>query len=498
MRAVIVRDTAALWALCLATLGCGDSRSGGPTTRPAQGGVGGLASYEGGRTYFSSAGVSGQDDSPRANVTQGGAGLGATPSDDSTPDASSPGGSGSNDSTSDASGPDTLAPDSSKPDASTPGAGSADASGPDASSQDAASPQGGAGPDAAGTADAAVGDELRQTLITPDSDLEVDGVELGNGRNDGTLRLYGAANRDGAGYEWTYEDGVWVVRDTYAVIGGHCTPRLGDLNGQGPQLYAGVWEDVGVAISSYETNWESVTILPGSTGKDRILAVRAADGRNDGIERLYIASDAGLFEYSYDGQVYDELRLLDTAVGEFGIGDGRNDGMTRIYVGERGGSRLHELAWSGTAFADEVVFDCDRSSQYAAHVGDGRGDGVQRVYAWCGGIHELSFESGNWARVSVDAASGMRFYIRSGRIRADNRSRLYVSQTPIGLVEYTWNADRREFDVDVVSAATGGVAIGDGRGDGRNRLYVAQGSNGSYGEAAIVELSSSEPPLAEP
>jgi len=473
---------------CCSVLGCGDKQSADPTASSVHGAAGSPSS---GDTTVNAAG------SGTSGRESGGRG-GAQPDDASRPDASTPDASQPDASTPDASRPDASTPDASRPDASTPDASRPDASTPDASTSDAASGEGGSGLDAAGDPDSSTDDVLQQNLIMPGFSSGVDGVELGIGRNDGTVRLYGPVSYEGSGYEWSYEDDTWVTREIYSGIGPHCTPRLGDLDGEGAKLHTGIWDDVGVGIVSYGTSWGPVTLVAGSSGKGRILAVRVGNGRNDGVERLYVASDGGFFEYSYDGSSYAEELLLESAAGDFGLGDGRNDGTTRIYVGERGGSRLHELTWEGAAFADDVVFDCGTPSEYAAHVGDGRGDGVQRVYAWCGAIHELAFEAGGWVQTTVDSTSGTRYYIRSGRVRSDGQSRLYVSQTPVGLAEYTWNADRQEFDVDVVSGATGGVAIGDGRGDGKNRLYVARGSNGAYGEAAVVEISSSDPPPADP
>jgi len=93
----------------------------------------------------------------------------------------------------------------------------------------------------------------------------------------------------------------------------------------------------------------------------------------------------------------------------------------------------------------------------------------------------------------VDQSSINRFYITSGSVRSDNKSRLYVSQTGQGLAEYTWNNAQAKFEkIDAITAATGGCAIGDGRGDGVNRLYVACGSKGYYRQAAVVELSDTD------
>lgn len=340
--------------------------------------------------------------------------------------------------------------------------------------------------------------ELEQSLIFPGRTSRMDGIEMGIGRNDGVTRLYCPESADGKGHELTYDDGSWVAGSTYTGAGVHCTPRLGDLDGRGTALFIGSWNDVGVGVVSHRGGWGTPTIIPGSSGLGRILSLKIGPGRNDGVDRLYVGSDRGLIEYGRKGDGYDRVLVLDHAVGHFGLGDGRNDGVPRLYAGEREGSRLHELTWNGKSYVDEVIFECSESSEYTAHVGDGRGDGVHRVYAWCGKLYELTYTRGSWSQTIVDEKSAPRFYITSGRVRSDNRSRLYVSQKSSGLMEYTWNGSAKAFQVDVVTGATGGAAIGDGRRDGKNRLYVAGGSKSAYTKSAAVEVSSSNPPSASP
>lgn len=338
-------------------------------------------------------------------------------------------------------------------------------------------------------------ESLQKTLIMPGPGAGVDGVELGVGRNDGVIRLYGSAIFDGVGYEWSYQNDEWSSNKIYSGLGVSSTPRLGNLDGRGNAIYTGVW-NVGVATVGFSGAWSKPEMVPGTSGKKRVLAVKPGDGRNDGSQRLYVGTDLGLFEFTRRGSSYDSLTLLEHAVGDFGLGDGRNDGVRRIYAGEREGSQLHELSWDGKQFRDQVIYKCPETSEYSAHVADGRSDGKNRVYAWCGKLIELTYNNGRWTEFTVDEERAMRFYVRSGRVRSDNRSRLYISQKPKGLKEYGWNAEQQRFDVDVVSGATGGCAIGDGRGDGKNRLYVARGSSAKFAEAAVVELSASNPPPA--
>jgi len=81
-----------------------------------------------------------------------------------------------------------------------------------------------------------------------------------------------------------------------------------------------------------------------------------------------------------------------------------------------------------------------------------------------------------------------RYYINAGSIRHDGEPGVYVSVKNQGLYEYVWSESGATYQVDAISAATGGCSIGNGRGDGKNRLYVARGTKGHYVDAAVIEI----------
>jgi hypothetical protein len=335
--------------------------------------------------------------------------------------------------------------------------------------------------------------DLHESLIMPGSNLKLDGIELVNGRNDGKMRLYSTRNSSvgNNAYEYSFTENSWRGEITFSASAKCSAPTIVDLKNEGRNtLYVGGWNSIGVLMIAYDNGWQAPEVMPGSTSyTGRILAMHAGDGRNNGTPSLYVAHDGALVEYRWTNQGFAELQVMNSTVGRFSIGDGRNDNKNRVYVIRRYGTELHEFTWNGSGYDDKVIFT-GNSSAGCVHVGDGRGDGMNRVYVWAQGLFELTYSNGIWTSLVVDQSSINRFYITSGSVRSDNKSRLYVSQTGQGLAEYTWNNAQEKFEkVDAITTATGGCAIGDGRGDGVNRLYVACGSKGYYRQAAVVELS---------
>ena len=326
---------------------------------------------------------------------------------------------------------------------------------------------------------------------------KLDGLTLAKGRNDGKLRLYSTrAWEKTQGFEFSWKGRSWVQSSTISSDAYFSSPIFADLKGENRHsLYVGGWGENGVLVSSYKKGWSKPEALTESRNKGSILAMHSGKGRNDGIDRLYVAywkGNGGLTEFSWSGNDYTSTQLLDHPVGRFDIGQGRNDGVERIYAFERGGRKLYEFTWNGTSYISKVIYTASYISQGAVHVGDGRGDKKNRIYFWGDGLYELTHKKGRWSPILLDKTEASRFYITSGSIRKDKKPGVYVSVKKRGLHEYTWNNKKGSFNVDVISGATGGCVIGDGRGDGKARLYVTNGSKGYFTEADVVEIWESE------
>jgi hypothetical protein len=338
-----------------------------------------------------------------------------------------------------------------------------------------------------------------------------EGICLGRGIRGEPARLYAGSGwgGDGKGYEWTYANGSWTSQEIYSGLGICYSPVVASVRGTGQSLlYIGGYSDQRLYEVLYQgSDWETAVV--GGSAIDKIGCVRVAEGRNDGVKRLYFSNvdagaEGGLYELSWDevNGEWQRLKIHSRDVGEFAIADGRNDGILRIYAGSRegGDGGLVEFTWNGSEYIKVVLMfeGILQGRIQATYVGDGRGDGKNRVYVneWNGRLFELSYEDPSWVLIQV-AGSATRFYLTSGILRADNKSRLYASLQSNGVYEYTWSGTTYEESVDAISAATGKIVIGDGRNDGKNRLYVGRGTRSPLG-GAIAEVSYfNEPELCE-
>jgi len=126
-------------------------------------------------------------------------------------------------------------------------------------------------------------------------------VAVGNGRNDGVMRVYGA-NRDGSIYEFTWNNifSSWT------------------------QTYVG-------------------------SGSGYMMCIAVGAGRNDGVMRVYGASyDGHLYEFTWN-ETSSSWTKVDVGSGGLGmdcvaIGAGRNDGITRVY-GANADFHLYEFSF---------------------------------------------------------------------------------------------------------------------------------------------------------
>ena len=160
-----------------------------------------------------------------------------------------------------------------------------------------------------------------------------------------------------------------------------------------------------MVFSARGQNWTANEIGQCPTTKSFDIAV--ADGRNDGVNRLYVTTTAGgLYEWSYN---QDQWQMTSTVVEDFialpsiAVGNGRNDGTNRIYIVEfkNAGARLREFTHNGNSWSSKTIED--QIMSLGVVLGDGRNDGVNRLYVTSidFGLVEFSYQNGNWSRTSV-------------------------------------------------------------------------------------------------
>ena len=251
-----------------------------------------------------------------------------------------------------------------------------------------------------------------------------------------------------------------------------------------------------------------------------------APGRNDGINRLYVAGTKPK-EITWNGSVWDTLAMGETIMARsIATGFGRNDGVWRLYIGDGWGARLWEYSYEGGIWSRVMIDDRTGGNIYAVGLGDiknddtirvvsagydsiliaytylpgagtwlqdtlgktndmimgnifigrGRNDDTNRVYA--GGsnwAYECTFRGNEW---NINTIFWRPYKVLAGCLKNDTINRLYATT-----YEYTWNgnvwvsSDTLDFDPKGYY-----VFMGHGRGDSINRLYLTGGFNDPVGE----------------
>lgn len=223
-----------------------------------------------------------------------------------------------------------------------------------------------------------------------------------------------------------------------------------------------------------------------------VQETQVAEGRNDGIRRLYIASPGtrAIYECSWNGAAWDRVKIDSSSyqIRDIYVADGRNDNIVRVYATDDGNS-LIEHTWTGTAWVHDTV---GQSHALGVIVGACRNDGVMRVYASkppgaaqnC--IYEYTWQGG-WIVDSMQGGDSWFFEPTLGAGRNDDTLRVYGSSFDDHVYEFSWNGSWLVTDVADSIYATD-LAVGPGRNDGINRLYCAN----TYGHLLEFTWSGSD------
>ncbi|MDH4211116.1 MAG: T9SS type A sorting domain-containing protein [candidate division WOR-3 bacterium] len=275
--------------------------------------------------------------------------------------------------------------------------------------------------------------------VPPSADYRLISLCIGDGRRDGINRIYSAC-ADGYIYEFSYDSGMWFMDRLspagvfYAgqVIG---QPRNDDTI----RVCAGGWNTPVREYTWNGSDWESLDV---SSGNRYVWPLDIAQGRNDGVYRIY-APDWYLYylrEYSWNGSGYDELTIsapqrLVKAV----VGHGRNDGMNRVYASGMLG-HVHEYTYDANNWQSvDIHPTAPLRSRYGLCFGQTKSDGVLRLYsvAQGGDIREHAWDGAAWVDTIIDAISGATVDIAVGRGRNDDTMRVYVTSATGILYEFT-------------------------------------------------------------
>lgn len=330
-------------------------------------------------------------------------------------------------------------------------------------------------------------------------------IKIGDGRNDGTNRLY-SATYDGSLLEWTFEteSAPWRMRRC-----GGVTDDVSDSKKRMISIWVGPGRNDGVKRvyaadvngDNYEFSydaaadeWEMETIGRGNFQTGIVVG----DARNDGVARVISCGlETTVDELSWDGQGWQQAAISDEArdIWPPCLASARNDGYNRLYCPDWSLPYLREYSWNGASWTERAIQTSKNLVKAVA--GDGRNDGIQRVYAsqMYGHINEFSYAGDDeWNQVDLMEGQGedlSRYGLCFGRTRQDNVNRLYSVAQGGKLTEHTYTGDGWvNADIDAISGATADLTVGQARNDGIDRVYVA-GSNGNLYEYTHSDFAGS-------
>ena len=314
--------------------------------------------------------------------------------------------------------------------------------------------------------------------------VEQERLILGNGRDDGVIRVYsgdGIWGNDGNIYEFSYNNSQWEQ-----VSFGESTYGLSHITGI--NIGAGRNDEITRVYASgynifehyYDSNlwtWEQTVSDIGWTN-DLVLG----NARNDGMTRLYIAEHDGIVEYSYNNGNWDKIEISTggQSIGRLLITDGRNDGTLRLYAATDWGDHVYEYSWTGSTWQIEDCGATGNGSFSDIDAGAGRNDGINRIYLaanW--GIYELSYDGQNWQYNEIGSVSSA-WAIAIGNGRNDDINRIYVSENQDALVEYSYSGGWSKTSAMDSGFRVNDIAIGNGRNDSVNRVYVTASDSHLY------------------
>jgi hypothetical protein len=322
------------------------------------------------------------------------------------------------------------------------------------------------------------------------------GIVSGDGRADGTVRLYATHINTNTLREFTFDGSSWgntsnISLPFYSEGGLLLTDGRGD---GGSHLYVAEFNFGG---TTFEFTWDGASWNPLAMGpaNQQLIGAAAGDARGDGSPHLYFSTGSAppnnvSYEYTFNGTGFDSAAIPTPLAGvsdgtfAMAVGDGRNDGVLRIYQGVfdaiLGQFHAYELAWNGAGWDASRLDSGSLSQVMGIVVGDGQNDGTNRVYVAVRdfGVREFTYNGSGWDQTSNISIGSEVFGVAIGNGQNDGTNRLYTAQfTPARVMEASF--DGATWQTAVVANLGGSVlrvSVGDARGDGVNRVYSSGGS----------------------
>lgn len=310
----------------------------------------------------------------------------------------------------------------------------------------------------------------------------INDIEIGEGRNDGINRIYGAIDWYYI-YEFSWTGSSW----TKVYISSDVSIReitMGNGRNDGTNR---IYLNIGGAINEFTWNgysWLQTEVGYGDSNK--IIG----NAKNDGVNRLYSA-DYMLYEFCWYGTSWTRTDSDYNHFDSFSIGNGRNDSLNRIYCSSN--NIINELTWNGSSWT-MVNLGYSNSNIYTLIIGKGRNDGINRIYATDinRNLYEFTWTGSSWLKNNI---TGNCDYdsIALGQVKNDNLNRIYSTNTG-KLSEYTWTNSswsvvNCNLDYTDYIYSTPNLNIASGRNDGMNRIYIGNPVNKHIYEISYDTIS---------
>ena len=293
--------------------------------------------------------------------------------------------------------------------------------------------------------------EWRSEVVFQDTTAKsFSGIIVGPGRNDDTSRLYLLTTHK------TAQDSFLLIRElTFSPNG---------------------WQVIPVCTLSYIFNKYWPILPPGSM-------MTLANGRNDGIMRLYAISDSSLLEYTFSQGTWKGIEIFKYYEPLAGLlaAPGRDDDTIRLYCSSP--SRILEITYRNNLWnIDTVNNEGYDKEEIVLGVATAKNDDTVRLYSiWS----EFTYSHDGWRKTEscFCIAGGKTGCFGDGR--SDSKIRYYQAALTTYDVEIVYEisfiAGRYAMDtlmeegVDYIRPWA--FMIGNGRGDGKNRVYGVNDSH---------------------
>lgn len=316
-------------------------------------------------------------------------------------------------------------------------------------------------------------------------------IVIGDGRNDGNLRVYTGDSQTGGSSgninEFSYTGGQWennAFGDFEAEYGsGNLTHITGLAVGSARDDSANRVYGSGYHAAEFEYGSDHFTGSPIDTDIQWANDLIIGDVRGDGQNRIYLSDWNDIYELTYanGGWLRESINPSEVDIIALKIIDGRNDGILRLYAATRFDNHVYEYTWSNGQWQ---VQDCGAiegvTTINAMDAGMGRNDDVNRIYLTAnGGLFELSYDGANWQNTQIGSAS-YASSLALGPGRNDGSHYLYAAEEQDTLTEYAYTNGWVQTSVLSSNQAMNGVAVGDGRNNGHMAVYATSSDNHVY------------------